>query len=328
MSHIQVKAQAQWQLTGNANATSTNFIGTTAANPSAGQDINFKRAGVAAGLLNTTKTSFGVNSLSTPNSISFGANAGQFSSGTGGNTYIGQNAGKGQSSTVLNSGTNNTFIGWSAGSNNSTGSGNIAIGVGAAAIQSTGNNNILIGNASGCEDQGQFSNCIYIGNYAGYTECANDRLAIDNTEVDNPLIWGDFASDRLKFHGKVGIGGNTTTAFGSFPTLSGGVNVSTYNLFVKGGILTDEVRVSNTWADYVFAKDYKLRPLAAVEHFIQQNGHLPNVPSAKQVEEDGIELGDMAKIQQEKIEELTLYIIEQNKLIQKLSDRLDQLEKR
>ena len=53
-----------------------------------------------------------------------------------------------------------------------------------------------------------------------------------------------------------------------------------------------------------------------------------NVPSAKQVEEDGIELGEMAKIQQEKIEELTLYIIAQNKMILELSDRLTVIEKR
>jgi len=56
-----------------------------------------------------------------------------------------------------------------------------------------------------------------------------------------------------------------------------------------------------------------LLPLQDVEHFIKANGHLPNVPSAKQVAADGIELGNISKIQQEKIEELTLYIIEQNK---------------
>jgi hypothetical protein len=100
-----------------------------------------------------------------------------------------------------------------------------------------------------------------------------------------------------------------------FPTTAGGINVANYKLFVKGGILTEEIRVSlaTTWADYVFNKDYKLPTLQAVEKQIQDKGHLFNVPSAKEVATDGINLGEMSKIQQEKIEELTLYIIQQNK---------------
>lgn len=352
-------SHAQWFLTGNTNATATSFIGTTATNPAIGQDINFKRAGIAAGKLGATVTNFGVNSLlTTPNlasSVAFGVNAGQFASGTGFNTYIGHNAGSGGSSALLNSGSGNTFIGSSSGKSNRTGFGNtfigdrsaqyntsgignIAIGTSAGASQNSGNNNIFIGNSSGIEDQGLdggLSNSIFIGHNAGFLEGVSDRLAIDNGITNNPIIWGDLANDRLKFHAKVGIGGNTSTAFGNFPANSGGVSLANYNLFVKGGILTDELRVSTTWADYVFTKDYRLPSLAEVEKHIQEKGHLMNVPSAKQVEEDGIELGEMAKIQQEKIEELTLYIIEQNKIneaqtkvISELSARLDAVEKR
>lgn len=90
--------------------------------------------------------------------------------------------------------------------------------------------------------------------------------------------------------GKVGIG--TSTTFPSNPIYAN------YKLFVTGGILTDEVRValssSGTWADYVFAKDYKLLSIKEVEQFIAKNNHLPNVPSAKQVKEEGINVGDMA----------------------------------
>lgn len=121
-----------------------------------------------------------------------------------------------------------------------------------------------------------------------------------------------------KISGKVTIGGNP------FPTNS---LYSTYKLFVKGGILTDEVRVALStatgWADYVFAKDYNLKPLAEVEAFITKNKHLPNVPSAAQVKEEGINVGDMARIQQEKIEELTLYIIAQNKRIEALEAKMN-----
>lgn len=118
--------------------------------------------------------------------------------------------------------------------------------------------------------------------------------------------------------GKVGIGNVST-----FPTNS---LYNNYKLFVSGGILTDEIRVklsaSGTWADYVFAKDYELKPLSEVEAYITKNGHLPNVPSAAEVKEDGINVADMARIQQEKIEELTLYIIEQNKRIEALEAKM------
>jgi hypothetical protein len=123
-----------------------------------------------------------------------------------------------------------------------------------------------------------------------------------------------------KVSGKVGIGGVT-----SFPTTAGGVNVSGYNLFVKGGILSDEIRVAlnTTWADYVFADDYNLKPLSEVETFIAQNKHLPNVPSAAQVKEEGLNVGEISRIQQEKIEELTLYIIQQEKRLKALEAKLD-----
>lgn len=124
--------------------------------------------------------------------------------------------------------------------------------------------------------------------------------------------------------GKIGVG-----EIFSIPTIASGVDVLNYNLFVKGGILTEEVRVSlsSTWADYVFNKDYNLKSLQEVEQFINQNGHLPNVPSAKKIEEEGIELGEMTKIQQEKIEELTLYLIEQNKINEKQSREIEELKK-
>lgn len=114
--------------------------------------------------------------------------------------------------------------------------------------------------------------------------------------------------------GKVLVG--TETA----PNTVGTANVSTYNLFVKGGILTEEMRVrlATDWADYVFNKNYVLKPLKEVEKFINTNGHLPNVPSAKEVKENGLELGNIVTIQQEKIEELTLYAIQQQKEMEEL----------
>ncbi|QEE51295.1 hypothetical protein FUA48_17500 [Flavobacterium alkalisoli] len=99
-----------------------------------------------------------------------------------------------------------------------------------------------------------------------------------------------------------------------------------YKLSVSGKVRAHEVKVYNTWADYVFENDYDLKSLEQVEAFIAENGHLPNVPSAKEVEAKGIELGEMTKIQQEKIEELTLYLIQQNKENQQLKEELKELK--
>lgn len=339
----------QWLLAGNSNATSTSFLGTTATNQAAGQDVVFKRAGLPAGFLGLTRTTFGVDASATQNSVAIGTGAGQFSSGTGFNTYIGQNAGKGRTAPALNSGAANTFIGYNSGFQNYTGIGNtflgsssgqsngigsynIALGNGAGGGNSGGSGNIFIGTSAGCEDN-DVNNSINIGRYAGFTLCESNTLIIDNGETSNPLIWGDMQTDKLKFHAKVGIGpgGNApgVETFGNFPINTvGSVSLANYGLFVKGGILTEELRVilSSFWADYVFDKNYKLKPLSEVEKFIKENGHLQNVPSAKEVKENGIELGEMSKIQQEKIEELTLYIIEQNKVNEKQSQEIEDLK--
>ena len=69
------------------------------------------------------------------------------------------------------------------------------------------------------------------------------------------------------------------------------------------------------WADYVFKPNYKLLSLYEVENFIQKNGHLPNVPSAKEIATDGLNVAEMQRIMMEKIEELTLHQIELKKII-------------
>ncbi len=122
-----------------------------------------------------------------------------------------------------------------------------------------------------------------------------------------------------KNNARIAIGGGIT----SFPA---GVN-----LFVKGGILAERVRVavanSDKWADYVFAPNYKLMPLRDVEKFIKVNKHLPNVPSAEEMTKNGLDLLETNAKMMEKIEELTLYLIEANKKIEALDKRVKQLEK-
>ena len=81
------------------------------------------------------------------------------------------------------------------------------------------------------------------------------------------------------------------------------------------------------WADYVFKKDYKLMPLEELEKFVATNNHLPNIPSAQEVTQKGLDLGSVQAKQMEKIEELTLYIIELNKKIETQDKRIAELEK-
>ncbi|MCO6148510.1 hypothetical protein [Flavobacterium sp. NRK1] len=103
-----------------------------------------------------------------------------------------------------------------------------------------------------------------------------------------------------------------------------------YKLFVEDGILTEKVKVAvkttTNWADYVFAPDYKLMPLNEVEQFTKENNHLPNVPSAEEMVNNGLDVAQMDAKLMEKVEELTLYIIEQNKVNQKQAKEIEELK--
>ncbi|WP_075602656.1 hypothetical protein [Saccharicrinis aurantiacus] len=106
-----------------------------------------------------------------------------------------------------------------------------------------------------------------------------------------------------------------------------GTTKPTEKLSVNGTIRAKEIKVeASNWADYVFADDYALKPLCEVEAFITENSHLPDVPSAAVVENEGIELGEMNKILLQKVEELTLYAIQKDKEVKDLNKRLQTIE--
>ncbi len=101
---------------------------------------------------------------------------------------------------------------------------------------------------------------------------------------------------------------------------------SAYRLSVNGKIRAKEIVVETGWADFVFEDDYKLMPLEEVEAYILAHNHLPDIPSAKDVEENGVSVGEMESKLLQKVEELTLYLIEMKKENAALSQRIQQLE--
>ncbi len=95
-----------------------------------------------------------------------------------------------------------------------------------------------------------------------------------------------------------------------------GTTSPTEKLSVNGNVLAKKVRVSINaadWPDYVFNTNYKLRSLGDLEAYIKSNNHLPDVPSAKEVATNGLDLGNMDATLLKKVEELTLYLIQENK---------------
>ncbi|MBN8878877.1 MAG: hypothetical protein J0I32_15115 [Sphingobacteriales bacterium] len=100
-----------------------------------------------------------------------------------------------------------------------------------------------------------------------------------------------------------------------------------YKLFVEKGIRTRKVKVDiSSWPDYVFDEQYKLQDLAELEMYVRKNKHLPEVPSAQEVEREGVNLGDNQAILLKKIEELTLHLIEMNQRVIEMDKRVQQLE--
>ena len=106
-----------------------------------------------------------------------------------------------------------------------------------------------------------------------------------------------------------------------------GVASPLYKLDVCGTIRSKEVRVETGWCDYVFEKDYKLRSIEELEKYIVQNKHLPGIVPAAEVEKEGMKVGEMNKAMIEKIEELTLYVIQLSKENKKLKEQIDALKK-
>lgn len=145
----------------------------------------------------------------------------------------------------------------------------------------------------------------------------------DMSEVGDGM-GNHIATTNLNLNGKNIVGATNGTG-GIYVAQNGNVRIGagtanpTKALEVNGAIRSKEVLVEvANWSDFVFDKDYDLMTLKEVESYIKENGHLPDVPSAKEVKANGVEVGEMNAILLQKIEELTLYIIELEKKIEEV----------
>ena len=129
------------------------------------------------------------------------------------------------------------------------------------------------------------------------------------------LMYGDFST------GQILLGKPDATAY---------VFKGTRTLNVLGGILADSVRIalSGSWADNVFKKDYPIKSIQELEAYIKVNKHLPGIPSATEVATSGINVGEMDVKLLEKIEELTLYVLELKKENHQQQQEIDKLKSR
>jgi hypothetical protein len=156
---------------------------------------------------------------------------------------------------------------------------------------------------------------------SGATNNYGVRITGPSAGLGSWAIYAD-ASASNYFAGNVGIG-----------TIS-----PQYPLSVNGTVQAKEVLVNTGWSDYVFAPTYRLQPLSEVAAYIKENQHLPDMPSAADVEKNGVGVGEMESKLLAKVEELTLHVIDldqknreleqQNQQLQKLQDRMSQLEDR
>jgi hypothetical protein len=127
-------------------------------------------------------------------------------------------------------------------------------------------------------------------------------------------VAGLYERMRINTAGNILIGKTTQTNTG-------------YKLDVNGNIRANAITVNSTGADFVFDPVYKLMPLADLSEYLKNNNHLPGVASAKQMQTDGLNLGDNQTKLLQKVEELTLYVIEKDEQLKKQQAQIDLLIK-
>ena len=322
---INVKTNAQsWKLTGNSGIdTANNFLGTKDNKILVFRTKNLERMRIAVGgkVGIGTKTPSAVLSVSAPGNFVSLSTPGYFILGeaTGPNMTMDYNVIQARSngsaaSLYLNYYGGTTYVGPSS-----------ALQVAATGTTlTTGNFNF-----NNSTQSIQFANpsatpapMIYM--FSSGTTNTNRMVVAHSPSYPT---WGLQYSDVGDQFDFLGAGTSRMSINLSNGNVGIGVTAPVYKLEVCGTIRAKEVRVETGWCDYVFDKGYKLRSINELEQYINDNKHLPGVSPASEVEKDGLKVAEMNKAMMEKIEELTLYVIQLSKDNKKLQEEIDALKK-
>lgn len=260
-----------------------------------------------------------------------------------GNSFVGTGAGE-----LNETGELNVFMGYLASSNNKSGNYNVAFGTTASYSNVTGNYTASFGHSAGASSKGSFNS--FLGAQAdvswrnglpvlinGSTAIgANSRVAVSNAIVLgdptntslNVGIGTDSPQYPLDVRGIInirGVGGTIRYSSLTNPTLINGTTDQFLTTNADGETVLARYRMSiaspDQWSDTVFSPAYRLQPLAEVEQFINTHHHLPGIPSADEVVKSGVDPAQITAKLLEKVEELTLYMVE----LQKENQALRQL---
>ena len=187
-------------------------------------------------------------------------------------------------------------------------------------LEYNANNQINVGWHAQAVVKGNYFNHNFDGNdFSRYSSVITSQEKFDQYKDKGTQWWIVCSrlptySQKTNFKGKVGIGTTDTKGF---------------ELGVNGKIVANKVKVTiyPNWPDFVFEKKYNLPTLTDVENHIKEKGHLKDIPSAKDVEKKGFFLGEMDAKLLQKIEELTLYTIDQQKEIEELKKQNSKIDK-
>ncbi|SHM97065.1 tail fiber protein [Flavobacterium chilense] len=167
--------------------------------------------------------------------------------------------------------------------------------------------------------------------FSGWTKSTAENMKSVAYEINGLPVNSNILSNIQDYISNM----NETHQVNNYLIMGNNVGIGTMSpdekLTVKGKIHTQEVRVDMAGPlvpDYVFANDYKLKSLQEVEDFIKENKHLPEVPSAQEIEKNGLMLAEMNMNLLKKIEEMTLYMIEQEKKNNQQSKEIEFLYKK
>jgi trimeric autotransporter adhesin len=240
----------------------------------------------------------------------------------------------------------NVFNGYAAGNFNQNGHGNVAIGSGASLSNVSGGDNVSIGHDTGWGSRGSFN--VFLGAGADVAQRNGQYLFLSRAtaigynakvSISNALVLGDSVAGTkvgigvtapmfaLDVKGVINLRSGGTVKFSGLtnPNLRNGTTDQFLTVNADGETVLARYRLTivtpDQWSDKVFSPSYRLRPLAEVEQFINQHGHLPGIPSAQEVTDKGVDASTMSAKLLEKVEELTLHLIE----LQKENKRLREL---